>query len=310
MKKLAVVLLLALCMPFYSVYAQECSDRIQSAGKMYDRYKKTKDVKQLEAAREVLNNIINTPSNPEKCRTAAANMLKSFPKSSATGGGGKSGGSSRGSSGVVVYNNNYQGSDYIFGAEVVFDADGGNSSDVQITCRDWIASVPVKDSSWLSVSEGTNYLVVRCAQNLTKKERSCEVGIICENGTKTGLITVRQLPVGSQAKSGSQSEREIVVKITFEDWKTTPVFENVGGIFKVLDENKNLGLQLDIPLCKNQSWVKNLFAPLVVNKRIKRVTDYFVASGVERSRITKNITLIEKGKTGVDCNCAYARIVE
>ncbi len=83
-----------------------------------------------------------------------------------------------------------------------------------------------------------------------------------------------------------------------------------GGIFKVLDENKNLGLQIEVPLCKNQSWFKNLFAPLVVNKRIKRVTDYFVASGVDRNRITKNITLIEKGKTGVDCNSAYARIVE
>ena len=246
-----------------------------------------------------MTNIVNTSSNPEKCRTAASNMLKSFQQPSASGGG-----RTGGSSGAVVYNNN-QGYDFIIGTEVVFDAEGGHCSDVQITCRDWMTSVPVKDTSWLSVSEGTNYLVVRCAPNPTKEERVCNVGIICENGTRMGNVKVKQLPIGHSSKLASQSDREIAVKITFEDWKTTPVFENVGGIFKVLDENKNLGLQIEVPLCKNQSWFKNLFAPLVVNKRIKRVTDYFVASGVDRSRITKNITLIEKGKTGVDCNSAY-----
>lgn len=304
MKKIAIVLLLALTMPFYSVYAQDCSDRIQSAGKLYDKYKSTKNTKYLEEARKLLTNIVNTSSNPEKCRTAASNMLKSFQQPSASGGG-----RTGGSSGAVVYNNN-QGYDFIIGTEVVFDAEGGHCSDVQITCRDWMTSVPVKDTSWLSVSEGTNYLVIRCAPNPTKEERVCNVGIICENGTRMGNVKVKQLPIGHSSKLASQSDREIAVKITFEDWKTTPVFENVGGIFKVLDENKNLGLQIEVPLCKNQSWFKNLFAPLVVNKRIKRVTDYFVASGVDRNRITKNITLIEKGKTGVDCNSAYARIVE
>lgn len=304
MKKIAVVLLLALTMPFYSVYAQDCSDRIQSAGKLYDKYKSTKNTKYLEEARKLLTNIVNTSSNPEKCRTAASNMLKSFQQPSASGGG-----RTGGSSGAVVYNNN-QGYDFIIGTEVVFDAEGGHCSDVQITCRDWMTSVPVKDTSWLSVSEGTNYLVVRCAPNLTKQERVCDVGIICDNGTSMGKVTVKQLPTGHPSKSASQSDRELAVKITFESGKTTPVFENVGGIFKVLEENKNLGLQLEIPLCKNQSWFKNLFAPMVVNKRIKKITDYFVASGVDRNRITKNITLIEKGKTGVDCNSAYARIVE
>lgn len=311
MKRIAVVLLLALCMPFYAIYAQDCADRIQSAGKMYDKYKKTKDVKQLEAARQVLNNIINTPSNPEKCRTAAANMLKSFPQPATTGssGGSGGGGKSKGS-GVVSYDNNIKGSGYIFGAEVVFDAEGGICSDVQISRSDCISSVPIKDTSWLSVSEGTNYLVVRCAPNLTKEERVCKVGIICDNGTSTGLVTVKQLSGGGRSNSGSQSGQGIAVKITFESGKTTPVFENVGTIFKVLEENKNYSLQLEMPLCKNQSWFKNLFAPMVVNKRIKKITDYFVASGVDRSRITKNITLIEKGTAGVDCDCAYARIVE
>lgn len=301
MKRLAVILIMALCMPLCMVYAQNCADRIQSAGKMYDKYKKTKDVKQLEEARKVLNNIINTPGNPEKCRTAAANMLKTF---NAVGSN-----NTKSRSNVMVYNN--QSYDYIIGTEVVFDAEGGVCSDVQITCRDWMSSVPVKDTSWLSVSEGSNYLVVRCAPNLSNEERICNVGIICENGTRMGNVMVKQLSGANLSKSASGSDaRDAKVKITFQGGKTTPVFENVGSIFKALEANEKLGLQLEIPLCKNQSWFKNLFAPMVVNKRIKNITDYFVSSGVDKNRITKNITLIEKDKSGVDCDCAYARIVE
>ena len=78
MKKILFILLMAFCVPMCTVYAQDCSDRIQSAGKLYDKYKKTKDKNQLEAARKQLMNITNTPSNPESCRKAAANMLKTF----------------------------------------------------------------------------------------------------------------------------------------------------------------------------------------------------------------------------------------
>lgn len=78
MKKIAILFLMALCMPFYTVYAQDCSDRIQSAGKLYDKYKKSKDRKQLDEARKQLMSITKSTSNPESCRRAAANMLKTF----------------------------------------------------------------------------------------------------------------------------------------------------------------------------------------------------------------------------------------
>ncbi|MBR4918630.1 MAG: hypothetical protein IKZ52_05380 [Bacteroidales bacterium] len=78
MKKIAIILLMALCVPLCTVYAQDCSDRIQSAGKLYDKYKKSKDKKQLDEARKQLMYIVNTPGNPEKCRKEAANMLKTF----------------------------------------------------------------------------------------------------------------------------------------------------------------------------------------------------------------------------------------
>lgn len=79
MKKIVFILLMALCVPLCnSVYAQDCSDRIQSAGKLYDNYKKTKNKKQLDEARKQLQNIANTSSNPEACRKAASKMLKTF----------------------------------------------------------------------------------------------------------------------------------------------------------------------------------------------------------------------------------------
>lgn len=78
MKKIVFILLMAFCVPMCTVYAQDCSDRIQSAGKLYDKYKKSKDKKQLDAAREQLRNIIDDSSNPENCRKSAKNMLKEF----------------------------------------------------------------------------------------------------------------------------------------------------------------------------------------------------------------------------------------
>lgn len=78
MKKIVFILLMALFVPMCTVYAQDCSDRIQSAGKLYDNYKKTKNKKQLDEARKQLQNIINNSSNPENCRKSASSMLKTF----------------------------------------------------------------------------------------------------------------------------------------------------------------------------------------------------------------------------------------
>lgn len=302
MKRIVVFLLLALCMPLCTVYAQDCADRIQSAGKMYDKYRKTKDVKQLEAARKVLTNIINTPSNPENCRKAAANMLKSFNTPSSA----SNTNSSKGNSHYVVHRQ--QESDFIIGSELIFDAEGGVCSDVRITCSDWFSSVPVKDTSWLSVSEGGSYLVVRCAPNPSREKRDCSIGIICDNGTRMGKVTVQQKPGGTASKSAIQN-LETSVKITFEPGKSAPSFENVGNIIKVLEENKDYGLLIEITWCK-KSWFKNLFASFLIKSRLKKITDYFVASGVDKSRIQKKITFIDGDTSSMECDCAYAKIVE
>ena len=314
MKKVAVVLLLALCMPLFTVNAQDCSDRIRSANKLYDQYKSTKDVKYLDAARTLLTNIVNTPSNPDKCRKVAANMLRSFnsstpaPTTASTSSSSSSSGS-RGSSRVVY--NQQSSSDFIYGSEVIFDSDGGNCSEVRVTCKSWFAQ-PNDNCDWLTISDNGNYLIVNCAPNPNPGKRSCSISIICsdESGTSIGKVVVEQKGNRGNSKESGLASEGSMVKITIESGKTTPVFENVGSILKLLDENKNKGLQIEVPLCKNQTWFKNLFAPLVVNKRIKKITNYFVAAGINKDRISKNVIWVEKGKTGVDCDCAYAKIID
>lgn len=78
MKKILFILLMALCVPFSAVYAQDCSDRIQSAGKIYEKYKKTYDKKTLNEARKQLQNLISTPGVPEGCKKEANRLLSTF----------------------------------------------------------------------------------------------------------------------------------------------------------------------------------------------------------------------------------------
>ena len=292
-------MLLALGMSFCAGYSQNCADYIQSAGKMYDKYRKTKDIKQLEEARKLLTNIINTPGNPKKCREAAENMLNTFSNTGSTN-------TPKGKPHYVVYHK--QQSDLIVGTELVFDADGGVCSDVMITCSDWFSSLPPKDTSWLSVSEGTSCLVVRCAPNLSREERECSIGIICDNGTRMGNVTVQQ-KAGGEVSHPVMQDSEASVKISFETGKAVPVFENVGSIIKTLEDNKDLDLQIEMTWCK-QSWLKDLFGSSLVKKRIKKITEFFVTSGVDKNRIHKKITLTEGEAGGAECDCAYAKVVK
>ena len=71
MRKFVLVFLMALCVPLCSLYAQDCSDRIQSAGKIYERYKKTYEKKTLNEARKQLQNLISTPGVPDGCKKEA-----------------------------------------------------------------------------------------------------------------------------------------------------------------------------------------------------------------------------------------------
>lgn len=78
MKKLAFILFVILMVPCCAVYAQDCSERIQAAGRIYEKYKKTYDKKMFEEARKQLVNIKNTPGAPENCKKEAERLLKEW----------------------------------------------------------------------------------------------------------------------------------------------------------------------------------------------------------------------------------------
>jgi len=75
MKKITLLLLMILGVSFCTAYAQDCSDRIQAAGRIYERYKKSYDKKQLDEARKQLNNI-KSSNAPENCKKEADRLLK------------------------------------------------------------------------------------------------------------------------------------------------------------------------------------------------------------------------------------------
>lgn len=78
MKKIAILLLLFLGISTFTVYSQECSERIQAAGRIYEKYKKTYDKKLFDEARKQLVNIKNTKGAPESCKKEADRLLKTW----------------------------------------------------------------------------------------------------------------------------------------------------------------------------------------------------------------------------------------
>lgn len=64
--------------PICAVYAQDCSDRIQAAGRLYEKYKKNYDKKTYDEARKQLKNITASPGVPAKCKAEAERLLKEW----------------------------------------------------------------------------------------------------------------------------------------------------------------------------------------------------------------------------------------
>lgn len=198
---------------------------------------------------------------------------------------------------------------FIRGTQVLFDANGGTDSHVQVTCKDgWFS---VNNNDWLDVSEDGDHLVVNCHPNPYQTARSGHVTIIGGRGTRTGFITVRQEAPGiTVPKTGAQTNtthtaenRPITLKISFEAGKETPSFENVWKILKLLEDNKNLGLQIETHWCKNNHNIE------LIEKRSQAITDFFVASGVGKERISQHI-VIDAEDNHSDCDRAYLKITK
>ena len=198
---------------------------------------------------------------------------------------------------------------FISGTRVLFDANGGTDSHIQVTCNDgWFST---NNDDWLEVSENGDHLVVHCRPNPNPMARTSSITIVGGKGTRTGFVTVRQEAAGKKtSKSAAQlnpvpavEDQSISLKISFEAGKEIPSFENVWKILKLLEDNKSLGLQIET------NWCRDNYSIDLIEKRSQAVTDFFVASGVGIGRISQHI-VIDAGKNTSECDRACLKITK
>ena len=199
-----------------------------------------------------------------------------------------------------------------------FDADGWcdyPTVSVNCLCDDWYT---LENIEWLSVEENQNEnsFVVKCSPNQDRVERNGSINILVNTngGTEISTINVMQGTKQSSPKPASrpnptaqpnpvepiQENRSITVKVTFETGKATPRFENFGDLLVLLEKNKDIGLQIEVPWCNNQKSEVGFkkYPEALIKKRIKNITDHFGKSGIAKDRIS------------TECDCAYVKSVD
>lgn len=208
-----------------------------------------------------------------------------------------------------------------------FDADGWCENPevyVNCPCDSWLAEVSYENKEWLSVEQGQGLFVVRCASNQNRMERNGSINILVNTngGTEISTINVMQGTKQSSPKPASrpnptaqpntaeliQENRSITVKVTFETGKATPRFENFGDLLVLLEKNKDIGLQIEVPWCNNQKSEVGLkkYPEALIKKRIKNITDHFGKSGIAKERISCSINY----ESNTECDCAYVKSVD
>lgn len=219
----------------------------------------------------------------------------------------------------IAYSGTYYGADFV----MEFDADGNcENPNVSVICKsgNWIAVVGDEAKDWLTIDEYQNSFVVKCSSNQNRIERNGIISFVCDDakdGAQTDMINVKQEAKGTSKRTlrtdygyGDQTEEDmfITVKVTFEKGKAVPTFENVGKLLGLLEDDKNLGLQIEIPWCSGQKIEMGIFNkyPLrLMKKRIKNITDYFVNSGIAKERISWSIN-----ESNTDCDSGYVKLKE
>lgn len=205
---------------------------------------------------------------------------------------------------------NQQDLGFISDSRLLFNAMGGTDSHIQVTCQDgWFS---VNSNDWLDVTENGEHLVVRCHPNPYSRTRIGQINIVGARGTRTGSVTVQQdaagippsKPTAQTTIAVSNVENQSVhVKVSFEAGKAAPSFENVWSTIRLLESDNSLGLQIDIPWCRNEYDVD------LIENRVQNITDYFIASGIEKSRISSSINLKGAAESNMECDRAYLKIV-
>lgn len=77
------------------------------------------------------------------------------------------------------------------------------------------------------------------------------------------------------------------VKVSFDAGKVTLSCENIQSIIKQLEDDENLELKIEIP------WCRDLYSLQLIEKRIRSIMEIFIKAGIEETRISSDITLVD-----------------
>lgn len=183
--------------------------------------------------------------------------------------------------------------------QIFFEAEGGNDAHIYVTCEgQWVVNV-TKGKDWLDAGKNGNLLVVDCLPNTKSEQRDGVLYIIAGEGTIVAKVTVRQEEGDGSSNPTTDANSWTPVKVTFEAGKDTPLYENVMNLIAVLANNNNLGLKIDVPWCRNKYDIE------LVEKRIQNITNYFLSMGLNKDRISQNISM----NGDKDCDEAYLSVV-
>lgn len=185
--------------------------------------------------------------------------------------------------------------------QIFFEAEGGNDAHIYVTCEgQWVVNV-TKGKDWLDVGKNGNLLVVDCLPNNKPEPREGVLYIIAGEGTIVAKVTVRQEEgdVSTNYTPTTDANNLTPVKVSFEAGKDTPLYENVMNLIAVLANNNNLGLKIDVPWCRSKYDIE------LIEKRIQNITNYFLSMGLNKDRISQNISM----NGDKDCDEAYLRVV-
>lgn len=207
--------------------------------------------------------------------------------------------------------------------EDMIEAKGCDSYDVRVTCEgDWF---PTINEDWLEiVSQSGNVLVLKCYPNPNREDRYAKIGIVCDGrgGSSTQTITVKQAGRSSSKNTArtnntpeTNEDISITVKVTFETRKAKPTFDNTGNIIELLEllnNNNNLGLQIETPWCSNQKSIKIIpkYPMSLIDNRINNIKDHFTTLGIAKERISSSIKPIDVEEGNKECDCGYVRIID
>jgi len=297
-------LLIFFCFCFFASYAQDCAKKLETAR----FYKDKNDYQQaVEWYKRVLNDCGDYDGKVNaELKESQSKIPQNSPKKPSGG-----------------YVPKQQVTSLVSNMKLYFDSDGeslNNTPNIEVTFDvSWDVDVPKQFHDWLTVERYGNTLVVTCQPNPYSTERKGRFNIIGEineeiqvyqeaKGTASGSNKRKRSPVQNNSSETTDDYQSITVKVSFEIGKAKPTFESLGKMLGLLEDNKNLGIMIELPWCseqKSEVWISNKYPMPLMKKRIKNITDHFVNSGIAKERISWSMN-----ESNTDCDSGYVKLKE